>query len=218
MCGFLWRTLLFAHCESKEQGTRNVVAECLGKLTLIDPTEILPALQVIKLLVNLNLFHELVYSWIWNQLRWSSVISLRWQVVPSKVNCHICGLCFRPKCRFKSVMHWEDVLSQNRIGHSVRYGEKLSSLNVGLLEASSRGPLWLCIIQGWRKFHPIVDLNVKYHRAREVPSCVTALRGRVTSIFPRLTYPLTHWPPIDCLVGRYRILSNGTGCARNRDL
>ncbi|XP_065063149.1 cullin-associated NEDD8-dissociated protein 1-like [Rhopilema esculentum] len=40
----IWN-LLFAHCESKEQGTRNVVAECLGKLTLIDPTELLPKLQ-----------------------------------------------------------------------------------------------------------------------------------------------------------------------------
>jgi len=40
----IWN-LLFAHCESKEQGTRNVVAECLGKLALIDPTELLPKLQ-----------------------------------------------------------------------------------------------------------------------------------------------------------------------------
>eukprot|EP00112_Aurelia_sp_Birch-Aquarium-sp1_P013777 Seg2940.2 transcript_id=Seg2940.2/GoldUCD/mRNA.D3Y31 product="Cullin-associated NEDD8-dissociated protein 1" protein_id=Seg2940.2/GoldUCD/D3Y31 len=40
----IWN-LLFAHCESKEQGTRNVVAECLGKLTLIDPAELLPKLQ-----------------------------------------------------------------------------------------------------------------------------------------------------------------------------
>ena len=33
------------HCECAEEGTRNVVAECLGKLTLIDPTTLLPRLQ-----------------------------------------------------------------------------------------------------------------------------------------------------------------------------
>ena len=43
---FLFRTLLFNHCESNEEGTRNVVAECLGKLTLIDPTTLLGQLQV----------------------------------------------------------------------------------------------------------------------------------------------------------------------------
>ena len=40
------RTLLFSHCESAEEGTRNVVAECLGKLTLIDPDRLLPLLKV----------------------------------------------------------------------------------------------------------------------------------------------------------------------------
>ncbi|XP_062521004.1 cullin-associated NEDD8-dissociated protein 1-like isoform X2 [Corticium candelabrum] len=40
----IW-TLLFKHCESNEEGTRNVVAECLGKLTLINPSELLPLLQ-----------------------------------------------------------------------------------------------------------------------------------------------------------------------------
>lgn len=40
----IWN-LLFSHCESKEEGTRNVVAECLGKLTLIDPSNLLPQLQ-----------------------------------------------------------------------------------------------------------------------------------------------------------------------------
>lgn len=36
---------LFRHCECNEEGTRNVVAECLGKLTLIDPAMLLPKLQ-----------------------------------------------------------------------------------------------------------------------------------------------------------------------------
>lgn len=40
------RTLLFSHCESTEEGTRNVVAECLGKLTLVDPLRLLPLLKV----------------------------------------------------------------------------------------------------------------------------------------------------------------------------
>ncbi|KAK0083224.1 hypothetical protein PV325_009153 [Microctonus aethiopoides] len=37
--------LLYRHCECTEEGTRNVVAECLGKLTLIDPVTLLPRLQ-----------------------------------------------------------------------------------------------------------------------------------------------------------------------------
>ncbi|XP_033207231.1 cullin-associated NEDD8-dissociated protein 1 isoform X2 [Belonocnema kinseyi] len=37
--------LLYRHCECTEEGTRNVVAECLGKLTLIDPGTLLPKLQ-----------------------------------------------------------------------------------------------------------------------------------------------------------------------------
>ncbi|KAF2360885.1 TATA-binding protein interacting (TIP20) [Trinorchestia longiramus] len=36
---------LFRHTECQEEGTRNVVAECLGKLTLIKPKELLPSLQ-----------------------------------------------------------------------------------------------------------------------------------------------------------------------------
>jgi cullin-associated NEDD8-dissociated protein 1 len=36
---------LFAHCENNEEGTRNVVAECIGKLTLVDPEALLPQLQ-----------------------------------------------------------------------------------------------------------------------------------------------------------------------------
>lgn len=40
----IWQQL-FRHCECAEEGTRNVVAECLGKLTLIDPANLLPLLQ-----------------------------------------------------------------------------------------------------------------------------------------------------------------------------
>uniref|UniRef100_A0A0A9YSQ6 Cullin-associated NEDD8-dissociated protein 1 n=2 Tax=Lygus hesperus TaxID=30085 RepID=A0A0A9YSQ6_LYGHE len=40
----IWE-LLFRHCECSEEGTRNVVSECLGKLTLIDPSSLLPKLQ-----------------------------------------------------------------------------------------------------------------------------------------------------------------------------
>ncbi|KAF5283424.1 hypothetical protein FQA39_LY04800 [Lamprigera yunnana] len=40
----IWQRL-FLHCECIEEGTRNVVAECLGKLTLIDPATLLPQLQ-----------------------------------------------------------------------------------------------------------------------------------------------------------------------------
>ncbi|XP_045123978.1 cullin-associated NEDD8-dissociated protein 1-like [Portunus trituberculatus] len=36
---------LFRHTECVEEGTRNVVAECLGKLTLINPSALLPKLQ-----------------------------------------------------------------------------------------------------------------------------------------------------------------------------
>uniref|UniRef100_A0A023F571 Putative tata-binding protein-interacting protein n=3 Tax=Triatoma infestans TaxID=30076 RepID=A0A023F571_TRIIF len=40
----IW-ALLFRHCQCSEEGTRNVVAECLGKLTLIDPSTLLPRLE-----------------------------------------------------------------------------------------------------------------------------------------------------------------------------
>ncbi len=36
---------LFKHCECNEEGSRNVVAECLGKLVLVNPEELLPRLQ-----------------------------------------------------------------------------------------------------------------------------------------------------------------------------
>ncbi|XP_054243610.1 cullin-associated NEDD8-dissociated protein 1-like isoform X1 [Indicator indicator] len=37
--------LLFRHCECAEEGTRSVVAECLGRLTLVNPALLLPRLQ-----------------------------------------------------------------------------------------------------------------------------------------------------------------------------
>eukprot|EP00094_Tigriopus_californicus_P003508 TCALIF_03374-PA protein Name:"Similar to CAND1 Cullin-associated NEDD8-dissociated protein 1 (Pongo abelii)" AED:0.06 eAED:0.07 QI:1083/0.72/0.58/1/0.90/0.83/12/134/999 len=40
----IWEQL-FKHCQCQEEGTRNVVAECLGKLCLIDPEKLLPELQ-----------------------------------------------------------------------------------------------------------------------------------------------------------------------------
>lgn len=37
--------MLFTHCECPEEGTRNVVSECLGKLTLMDPQSLLSSLK-----------------------------------------------------------------------------------------------------------------------------------------------------------------------------
>ncbi|XP_062419872.1 cullin-associated NEDD8-dissociated protein 1 [Pungitius pungitius] len=40
----IW-TLLFQYCECDEEGTRNLVAECLGKLTLVKAAQLLPRLR-----------------------------------------------------------------------------------------------------------------------------------------------------------------------------
>uniref|UniRef100_A0A7N6FJT4 TATA-binding protein interacting (TIP20) domain-containing protein n=1 Tax=Anabas testudineus TaxID=64144 RepID=A0A7N6FJT4_ANATE len=40
----IW-TLLIQNCECQEEGTRNLVAECLGKLTLVNPAQLLPRLK-----------------------------------------------------------------------------------------------------------------------------------------------------------------------------
>ncbi|XP_078139725.1 cullin-associated NEDD8-dissociated protein 2 [Centroberyx gerrardi] len=37
--------LLFQNCQCQEEGTRNLVAECLGKLTLVNPAQLLPRLK-----------------------------------------------------------------------------------------------------------------------------------------------------------------------------
>jgi len=40
----IWKQL-FKYCECSEEGSRNVVAECLGKLVLVNPEQLLPCLQ-----------------------------------------------------------------------------------------------------------------------------------------------------------------------------
>ena len=40
------RDVLFLHFQTLEEGTRNVVAECVGKLILVEPAKLLPLLRV----------------------------------------------------------------------------------------------------------------------------------------------------------------------------
>lgn len=40
----IW-ALLFQNCECQEEGTRNLVAECLGKLTFVNASQLLPRLK-----------------------------------------------------------------------------------------------------------------------------------------------------------------------------
>jgi len=40
----IWN-MLFRNCECPEEGTRNVVSECMGKLTLVDPTVLIASLR-----------------------------------------------------------------------------------------------------------------------------------------------------------------------------
>jgi cullin-associated NEDD8-dissociated protein 1 len=40
----IWQ-ILIKHCECNEEGTRNVVAECIGKLTLLDPETLITKLE-----------------------------------------------------------------------------------------------------------------------------------------------------------------------------
>lgn len=56
----IWKAL-FAHAECPEEGTRNVVAECLGRLTLANPEKFLPRLKE-ALTSNSNLLRTTVVT------------------------------------------------------------------------------------------------------------------------------------------------------------
>lgn len=58
------RKLLFSNSENYEEGTRNVVSECLGKLALLDPVNILPQLQVRRTETQSLKFESLfIFNW-----------------------------------------------------------------------------------------------------------------------------------------------------------
>ncbi|ETN80880.1 HEAT repeat protein, partial [Necator americanus] len=50
----IWPVLI-AHADGNEEGTRNVVAECLGKLCVIDPHGLLPELKILNDIFTKNL-------------------------------------------------------------------------------------------------------------------------------------------------------------------
>ena len=56
------RSVLFQNFESSEEGTRNVVAECVGKLTLLEPQTLLPRLQVTSTRASQKLFSLVISS------------------------------------------------------------------------------------------------------------------------------------------------------------
>lgn len=58
--------MLTEHASSGNEGTRNVVAECLGKLCLMDPERLLPQL---KALVSIGTVIRIVFLFFTNELR-----------------------------------------------------------------------------------------------------------------------------------------------------
>ncbi|KAF2075079.1 hypothetical protein CYY_003599 [Polysphondylium violaceum] len=58
--------LLFANCVNEEEGTRNIVAECLGKLSMIQPNDIIP-----KLIEKINASSPLERSTVVTSIKFS---------------------------------------------------------------------------------------------------------------------------------------------------
>lgn len=63
----IW-ALLFQNCECQEEGTRNLVAECLGKLTLVNAAQLLPRLRQ-QLKAGTMCEDGNVCVWVWFSLR-----------------------------------------------------------------------------------------------------------------------------------------------------